>query len=914
MNNPNNSNLILCATPRLARALRQSEWHKHQSVNTHVWNPTPIQPLSSWWSTLLQEAVLSGQAAPEDAMLKELSALQESLLWEQVIHHHLSHNQQDSVFNEAGLAQSAIEANRFIIEWNISLTDDDYTVESLAFNVWRDAFQKRCREHHALESVRFRIKVLELLKQGACQLPEKIFFAGYERKTPHIQTLIETLQQRGVHVADLPLRTQQASAISSLVLDDQQHECRMAVAWAKQQLSQSPNKKIAIVVPELNSLREKLLTLLDEVLLPYTLRLDAVEQDRPYDISLGVPLASVPIIATALHIISCAVYAHRLTQTEIARLLHNPYFSDTQVMDERAKLDAQIRENLALSVTPKALYSWIAELKRPRLENTLEHFQALWRFDLSGRHLPSVWSGKLRECLHQVSWAQGRALTSHEFQAHKKFMQQLDSLIDLDGILGKVDSPEILSRLMQICRQDIFQAEAPKDIRLQVMGMLEGVATPIDAIWVMGMNDHIWPPMPRPNPFIPAELQRKAASPNADSHVQTAFAQQIQQRLLHSAEQVIFSYAKQDGDKILRISPLIKDVPEQADFDLKPANTLAESWLTLFDDKARAEYWQWLEDSYAPAIPEDSEVSGGTGLLKAQAICPAWAFYQYRLYANALADPVNGLDSMQRGELVHQVLQYFWDGKDSSALQAMSEQTMQSTLQAIAGRVMQAFSQQHGASYPQAFIALEQQRLVNLVSYWLREVELKREHDFTVLAVEEERKQQLQHLRIRIKMDRVDRLSDGRLILIDYKTGKQIDIKNWAKPRIHDPQLPFYCACVLQQADVAAVLFGKVWFDNPSFYGISQDNLFNSGVQMIGNAKRQKAFLPEAFPDWDSVHKHWRDSMNQMASEIAEGLAIVRFEQEDDLKYCEVKPLLRLAERQLQFEYQQVIKDKHESA
>jgi exodeoxyribonuclease-5 len=44
-----------------------------------------------------------------------------------------------------------------------------------------------------------------------------------------------------------------------------------------------------------------------------------------------------------------------------------------------------------------------------------------------------------------------------------------------------------------------------------------------------------------------------------------------------------------------------------------------------------------LHDAKAPAVGEGERVRGGTGLLKAQALCPAWAFYQYRLGARAWA-------------------------------------------------------------------------------------------------------------------------------------------------------------------------------------------------------------------------------------------------------------------------------------
>jgi len=53
------------------------------------------------------------------------------------------------------------------------------------------------------------------------------------------------------------------------------------------------------------------------------------------------------------------------------------------------------------------------------------------------------------------------------------------------------------------------------------------------------------------------------------------------------------------------------------------------------------------------------------------------------------------------------------------------------------------------------------------------------------------------------------------------------------------------------------------------------------------------------------VLAHWRTQITQTAQALKAGAAAVVFESEQDLAYCDVLPLLRLPERQLQFEQQQ---------
>jgi exodeoxyribonuclease-5 len=64
-------------------------------------------------------------------------------------------------------------------------------------------------------------------------------------------------------------------------------------------------------------------------------------------------------------------------------------------------------------------------------------------------------------------------------------------------------------------------------------------------------------------------------------------------------------------------------------------------------------------------------------------------------------------------------------------------------------------------------------------------------------------------------------------------------------------------------------------------------------------------FNEEQFPDWDSVITFWRNKIKATALSLKEGNAKVTIADDDHLNYCEVKPILRVAERELQFEHEQ---------
>ena len=447
---------------------------------------------------------------------------------------------------------------------------------------------------------------------------------------------------------------------------------------------------------------------------------------------------------------------------------------------------------------------------------------------------------------------------------------------------------EAVRRLSQLCRQRIFQPETRGRPAIQVLGALESAGLDFDALWVMGMNDDLWPPPPRPNPFLPAELLRAAGAAHASAEVELDFAQRVHARLALAAPAVVFSYAQADGNRLLRPSPLIAGMARAAAAPVAVA-TLARQ---LAAESPAA--LDQVADATAPPVAEGAKVSGGSWLVRAQAICPAWAYYQYRLGGEAMDEPVEGLDPAARGTLVHEALEAFWNAvRTSTALAALAEAGRRQAVAEAVAAALRNFEQDRHITLPARFRELEAARLQKLLDVWLA-VEEKRGLPFEVIACEQAAEVEIEEIKVKMIVDRIDRLVDGRQIIIDYKTGAAIDTRNWAEQRISEPQLPIYAALV--NDEVAAVVFAKVLLDKPGFAGVADARDILPGVQGIGDDK-QKVFDPAEFPDWIAVVTHWRERLHAVAGEVKAGQAAVAFADEKDLQYCEVLPLLRLPER-----------------
>ena len=421
-----------------------------------------------------------------------------------------------------------------------------------------------------------------------------------------------------------------------------------------------------------------------------------------------------------------------------------------------------------------------------------------------------------------------------------------------------------------------------------MLGILESAGLGFDALWVMGMNDDLWPPPPRPNPLLPVELLRAAGATHASAEIELDFARRVHERLTLSAPEVHFSYALADGNRVLRPSPLVAGIPH-ADPTPTESATLARK---LAGDAGTA--IELITDALAPPVTEGEKVAGGSWLLRAQAICPAWAYFQYRLGGEAMDEAIEGLDPAARGTLVHEALEALWTSlRTSAALAALDLAGRRQRIAEASAAALDNFERERRITLPARFRLLEAARLSRLLDLWL-EVEARRGQAFEVIACEQAAEVEIEEIKVKMIVDRIDRLDDGRQIIIDYKTGAAIDIKNWAEPRITEPQLPIYAALV--NDEVAAVVFAKVLLDKPGFAGVADEKDILPGIQGIGDDK-QKIFDPAEFPDWIAVVTHWRERLHAVAKEVSQGQAGVVFADESALQYCEVLPLLRLAER-----------------
>jgi len=888
--------LIICPTARLVRAIEADIVKAQVQIGNTQWQSPQVLTLTQWLDTLTETSLLAGKIQNPPI---RLNAFNEQLLWEEVIQQSLKKNAFGALFNVSGLASAATEANQYCIAWQLHIPRDGLAEETRQFVQWQQAFQKRCVALGVLENVRYTDWQLEGIKTNALkpsihEPSGSISFAGFDQTAPQEARLRDLLKTRGIAVTEYPNKLATPADAQHISLENSEAECRAAVAWAKQQLDTNPQCNIAIIAPKLSAVRNQLADLLDDTFCPASARPALFSGTRPYNFSLGTPLIVQPMIQAALNLLRLFT-SYQTSQADISKILLSPFWSNyAKEADARAQLDAYMRENAAVNLSLNSFINFAKNV----LENGLSINQLVQDLIAASAYIsnkkaaPSAWAQCFTQILTALQWPRARNINSLEFQTQKAWKKALQQLSALDALDSQVSMQNATSLIQQICTAQVFQPETVHNTPIQVLGMMEALSAPVDAIWVLQMNDHIWPPPARPNALLPSYIQRSLRLPNADNSVQTSFAKGIHQRVLHSANTVIFSSSQRENTTQLRSSPLIKNVAAIANLPL--ALTLAEK----LSETGNADL-RHIDDHMAPAVQAGDHVSGGTGLFRAQAICPAWAFYQYRLGAKSLKTPSEGLDNLVRGQLVHAVLAAFWQPDEKKRhfadLRDMSNAALEININKAINKALHDFAETTNIA-TKTLLALEGERLYKLISAWLA-FEIEQGIAFHIVGCELEKQVDISGIEVTLKIDRIHQLEDGGMVFVDYKTGQAPKTSTWSEDRIAEPQLPIYASFYFDDATqiIAGLQFGMVKTAEHSFEGVTKDTF-------DAEPNKRKSKFTQTFDDWPSLLEHFKTSIEAIAAEIKAGEASVKFSDTNALTYCEVLPLLRLPERQLQFE------------
>ena len=814
---------VITATIRLSRELTQGYDREQQAAGLSCWPAAHILPLSAWLQDLWKNWVFSDHATASSDRL--LWPAEERVIWEEIIRSQTG----NTLLEIPATAEAALKSWDLLHSWHLSLDAPEWrdSEDPEAFQAWAREFQKRCLENGWFSNAELPSAVAGLIERGDVPDPEEVEFAGFQERPPVQQRLVDALARRGVEVRDREHPDATGDAVR-VGLGDASREIRTAAEWARRTLEHEPDAgspafQIGVVVPDLEQHRGEIERVFGEVFHPRTRLRPDLDPNRLFNISIGLPVGEYPLINTAFLILETDP---RDIPIELAsRILRSPFLHGSEAeMTSRALLDVTLRSRRQTHVSLWDIISLARDEETahhcPELVARFGSWTDRYRI-LQTPRMPSDWASVLSEFLRDLGWPGDRVLDSIEYQTLEVWRELLAEFSKLDSVSGLVPLGTVEGILRDLASSRMFQPESAR-APVQILGVLETAGLRFDRLWIMGMHDGAWPMVRRPDPFLPLRLQRRFELPGSSPSRELAYYRILTDRLLSSAPSIVVSYPEREEDADLRVSPLFLPLPEKpaAELGLLTSPGYAEQLLD-------ASTVETIHDHRGPPC-DDAALTGGTYLFTLQAACPFKAFAELRLGARVPDEAAPGLDALDRGNLVHRILERVWEQlRSHEGLLSETENELENLVRL---RVSTEILNQLGdrALRNPRFVEIEQARLEGIIGNWLR-LEMQRS-PFTVLEQEKLQRATVGGIEVSIRADRVDRLDNEEIVIIDYKTGA-CSPTGWEGSRPDEPQLPIYA--VATDDHVAGVVFGRITAGKVEFRGLakSTDIVPGSGVK-----------------------------------------------------------------------------------
>ena len=721
---------------------------------------------------------------------------------------------------------------------DISTLPDFYANPSSLLIKWISEFEKFKTENNCIDTTDLFSSVYKSLESNI-----KIgnYYAyGFKQRTPEQNKLFEILECQSLNSRSLENNIQALSFI------DQETELESIAKWAKEVSLKNPNSQIGVVIPNLSQLQHLVKSTFDQEFDASLLE----THHKPYNISLGMSLCQYPLIQHLLSIvkISSQIIKGNIELEMLMKTVTSPYIKGAlNESNSRALLvnrilglgceEATTQKVLKLMKDCPVLIQIVNALRSLKINKKIALEDSLDSINL----LLLTWG-----------FTSDRSLSSSEYQLFEKYQNESLILNRLSNFYKKVSLFDAIKILNTHLNSVIFQPKSGT-ANIHILGALEAEGLYFDHAWVSSMTSNFIPGKIKMPLFIPQKTSIEYKLPNSNFLLVTEDAKVTLKALNNLSPETTYSYAKLMQNREELPSPYI-------DF---------KDYLEVSFIKNSSRELIYIDDYKAPKIQELT-IKKGVKTLQNQMSC-AFRGFAGRLNIDDFEAPHIGLSRLQQGNLIHKILETFFNEiKSGASLLKLTELELDNLIEKHTESATQNLPKSN-------FKLNEKIRLVKIIR---QHIDLEKQRsDFEVIKTESTSEVNINGLKFSTRIDRMDRLANGDSLIIDYKTGKDVKVSQMTGDPIDQAQLPIYAVT----NSVDGVAFATINSNDCQFKAITKNK---SELPLTKQAINR-------MPEWDKQITEWTSILNSASKQFQNGIASV-LPVKNACDYCDYDLLCRV--------------------
>jgi ATP-dependent helicase/nuclease subunit B len=769
------------------------------------------------------------------------------------------------------LLRKAQNSYRLYLSYLLSNYEDTLKLhdESLEFLEWIKLIEERTTNLNSIMPDQLEFWISQQINN--LTLPSKVVIYGEYEESPLFKSILGTFTEKSIEVVTLEHSVTE-SVINIISTCTIENELTAAAYWAKEISSKEPDASIAVLLPGVDTYKDKAKSVFESVLAIDTKWPGKPIKEDVFNIGSSYWLSGQGLTKAILQILKAGIRPHDIDFW--CSFICSRYIKGhKQFVSGRHSFAMNLKNQKLSKFSLKSIIG-IATHYCKGDSGLIETLNAL-NLCAKEKATPFEWTTRFTSTLNECGIPGDHALNPEEVETFKQFEKVLLEFRSLGLLAEKFTANQAMAALETVIQSAVYQKHNFHS-NINIMDVKEAPNYAVDYIWVIGCNQDRWPSLPTPAKLLPQSILKEVGVIGASVDANIEYANSLFKKISTLSKNITISYSEHSEENKLVpnfcLETLEGDITELPELEI------------LKMDETISQFYEKVPFDNVPMNGSD-DLKGGTSFFDDQSKCPARAFAKHRLRLQEPQSQRWGIDPRDRSNVLHLVLKSFWDEvKTSKKLNTLDNDEIKIMFLSSWDTNLKEYLDWKISFLSKAMLSVERHKASTL---FMKQIELEKQRPpFEVVATERKDTVKIGRFYVNIILDREDKdIQSNGVIALDNKRYEG-SIKSWLRPRTGDVQLPIY---VTSNKDVNYIGagFNSLHGSKAQFTGISDEVDFpkEADFKAVSKCKNKIANT------WDGLKEYWNQSINMLAVEIDDGIITPEPTEKNNCTFCAMQSI-----------------------